>query len=284
MTAGPEIDYRLRGRASGVRAGTHRGRASGDGQQFSDLAPFLSKPDARHLDLRHSLNDPLGTLWVRRQQPLLTIPVWMIADLSASMAYSGQHSKMQILADFVVALAQSACRAGDRFGFQGCDEAPRPDWRLPPARQPTAARYLASRLREFHPRGAHARGLLRTARALYATRSLVFVVSDFHLPLATIRELMLTLARHDVVPVVLWDPAETGIAARGNGPARWIDLETGAERTLWLRSELRDRLRQSFAERRERLRQTLRALGREPLFLSGPFDAAAVNRYFRGAR
>lgn len=284
MTRAPEIDYRLRRSARGVRAGAHRGRTRGDGQQFFDLAPFLSAPDARHLDLRHSLSDPLGTLWVRRQKQLLAIPVWLIADLSASMGYSGQYPKMQTLADLLEALAYSVCRTGDRLGFLGCDEHLRKDWRLLPTRQPSAAQRLAWRLRQFHPTGAHARGLLQAARMLSPTPALVFVVSDFHLPLPAIRELMLTLARHDVVPVVLWDTAETGLAAQGNGPARWTDLETGHERTLWLRSELRERLRQSFAARRQRLRETLGAQGREPLFLEGPFDTVAVNRYFRAAR
>ena len=284
MTRAAEIDYRLRGRAHGVRAGAHPGRASGDGQQFFDLAPFLSKPDARHLDLRHSLNDPLGALWVRRQQQLLTIPVWLIADLSASMDYAGVHSKMDTLADFIVALAQSVCRVGDRFGFLGCDEVPRLEWRLPPTRQPTAALRLAVRLRQFHPQGSHARGLLRAARLLSSRRALVFLVSDFHLPLPVIRELMLTLHRHEVVPVVLWDPAESGRVARGNGPARFTDLETGHERALWLRADLRERLLNAFNERRQRLRETLRSQGRNPLFLEGSFDAAAVNHYFRGVR
>ncbi|MDF9391477.1 MULTISPECIES: DUF58 domain-containing protein [Methylococcus] len=273
-----EFHYRLTWRADSVQPGAHPSRQGGGVHAFQRLVPFLAHPDPRRLHLRASLGDPSGHYWVRLHEQRGRITVHALADLSASMGYRGHASKMAVLADFTEGLALSSNRMGDAMGFVGLSDCSAPDFLLPPTRQVGAALMLAERLRRFRPRGGSARGLRHAVRYLPSRRGLVFLLSDFHFPLGFGKQIMASLAHHDVVPVVLWDPEES--APQASGLAWMQDLENGRERLMWLRPALRSRLSQRFQERRERLVAMLRGFGREPLFLSGGFDPDAVTRYF----
>jgi hypothetical protein len=117
---------------------------------------------------------------------------------------------------------------------------------------------------------------------LPARSSLVVVLSDFHLPLAAIKTLLDTLSAHWVVPVVIWDDKEALPAPVGL--ARLLDAETGGERLLLIRSDLRKRLAANLEQRKERLCELFRRHGRPPLMLDRGFSAQAVNRYFLALR
>ncbi|QXP88440.1 DUF58 domain-containing protein [Methylococcus capsulatus] len=273
-----EFHYRLTWRADGVQPGAHPSRQGGGVHAFQRLVPFQAHPDPRRLHLRASLGDPGGHFWVRLHEQRGRIAVYALADLSASMGYRGRASKTAVLADFTEGLALSSYRTGDVMGFVGLSDRSVPDFHLPPTRQVGAALMLAERLRGFRPTGGSARGLLHAVRYLPSRRGLVFLQSDFHFPLGFLKQVMESLAHHDVVPVVLWDPEES--VPEASGLARMQDMENGMERLMWLRPALRARLSQTFQERRERLAAMLRGFGREPLFLSGGFDPDAVTRYF----
>jgi hypothetical protein len=274
------IDYRLRSPARSLHQGAHAGAHAGDGWVFQDWAPLLAHPSAQRLDIRRSLTDPLQALWVRRYRQPVRTPVWIVADLSASMGYAGSVRKLAFLAELVESLAYSSERMGDRFGFVGCAEQVLSHWYLPAHRGVSSALRLAERLRDWTPAGGHARGLVDSAHRLSSQRALVFLVSDFHMPMGVIRQTFERLRRHETVPVVLWDSVERGLKANGAGPRRFADLEGGGERVLWLREELRLRLRESFEERRRRLCELARAYGMEPLFVEGAFSVEPFNRYF----
>ena len=72
-------------------------------------------------------------------------------------------------------------------------------------------------LRAWRPLGRSARALHDAHRHLPRQRALVFLVSDFHLPLADVAQVLASLAAHDVVPVVLWQPAEFALSAERTG-------------------------------------------------------------------
>lgn len=277
----PEFHYRIPWAASGPRPGAHLGRGAGLGQNFRRWASLLDHPDPRRLDLRASFTDPRREFKVRLYQPRLSVPVYALLDLSGSMAHRGVHPKLEVLADFLACLARSCHRSGDALGVMGAGERIYPEFCLPLARSPGEVHRLAARLRRTEPPGIGCRGLVLAAHRLPARRALVFLLSDFHLPLPALRELMAGLMPHDVVPVVLWDRTET-LPGR-SGLARLSDLEGGGERLLLLRPALRDRLEENSRRRRAQLLTLFRQCGREPLFLPDGFDADRVTRYFLGA-
>lgn len=277
-----EFHYRASWRVAGQRPGAHRGRQAGSGQLFQRLAPLQDHPDPRRMDLRASLTDAGERFWVRLHEQRTAIKVYVVADLSASMGYRGSRAKPQVMADFIDSLALSALRSGDSVGLIGCAETVLQPFCLPATRQIGALTELAGRLRRFKPKGIHARGLQQAARLLPASRCLVFLLSDFHYPLAQLRQTLVGLARHQVVPVVLWDPQEHRPDA--SGLALMQDPESRAERLIWLRPELRTRLAASQRERKQHFVRLLSEFGRRPLYLENGFDADAVTRYFLSGR
>lgn len=272
-----EVRYRLSGPAGGWFPGAHRSRRGDAGFEFRGHAPLADAPDARRLDLHATLRDPFGQWQVRLASERKAIAVAVVADLSASMAFEGTVRKMDVLADLVDSLAWSAWRSGDSFGFVGAGDTV--ERTLPQTRRRGAGPALADELRHHVPAGRSARGLLDAHRHLPARRALVLLVSDFHWPLDDVRAVLRSLAAHDVVPVVLWQPAEFTLGtARGLAPA--IEPESGARRWIWWRPALRDRWQAAAAERRAAVVAAMRAERVEPVVVEGAFDADALTRHF----
>lgn len=278
-----EFHYRISWRAGGHRPGAHRGASTGPGHEFIAHAPLLTARDPRRLDVRASLTDPFGEWRVRVFRQRSAVPVWLVADLSASMGYTGHRRKLDVLADFAASLGYSAWRTGDAFGFLACDTAVRPELSLPATRMRGAGPELGERLRSLRPEAAGADGLLEAPRHLARGRALVFLVSDFHFPLEFARRVLEGFSRHDLVPVVLWDPEEYRHMPRF-GLVTLRDPETGAVRTLFMRRDLRERIARSFAERRAALDELFRGAARPPLFMEHGFHPDRITDYFhRGA-
>lgn len=276
------VDYLVRWKLGGVLPGQHRGAHAGAGHEVRSVVPLTSHPDPRRLDLRATLRDPFQQLWVRDFKQSAALDVYVLADVSASMGFLGRHDKFAVLGEVVVTLARSAWRSGDRFGVAAADESLRPELSLPARVNRGAAQWLERRFAEFKPSGRGASGLMQAVAQLPARRALVFLISDFNWPVAERRALLQTLIRHDVVPLVLWDPTEADeLPARGI--VRLNDLEGGGERFVWLRPTLRERLCQTYRERAEDLRRACGVTGRKPFFIKGRFQPRQLTRYFLGA-
>jgi uncharacterized protein (DUF58 family) len=274
-----EFHYRIGWRSAAAQPGGHGGSRGGAGGEFQGYLPLSAEPDPRHLDVRATIADPFGQLMVRHYRQRSVVPVFLVADLSASMAWTGSASKPELLAQFASALGYSSYRAGDPFGFLPCAETILWDLVLPLRWQRGAAEELRGRLSSLRPSGKNARGLLEVAPHLGRQRALVFLASDFHLPEDQLRAVLESLAHHQVVPVVLWDSAEYEALP----PWGWADLadpETGAKRRIFLRPALRRAWRDRFEARREALNRLFGQYGMAAFFLQDRFDADAMTCYF----
>jgi len=287
-----EFVYRVSRPALAHFPGHHRSRRGDSGHEFRAHVPLHDSPDVRRLDLHASLRDPLGQWLVRVASERKAVPVYAVADLSGSMAFHGERRKLDVLADFTEALAWSAWRTGDAFGFVGCDETVRRDWLLPLVRSQGAGTAFARRLRAFSPVGRSADGLKEAHRLLRRERSLVFLLSDFHMPVPALDAVLGSLAHHELVPVLLWDRAEFAEPCVGNGSkpadslgrigrlASLVDAETGQRRMLWLRPSVRERWQRQLEARRGELDALFRRHRLRPLVLLDGFDADAVTAHF----
>lgn len=274
-----ELHYRIAGAATGLFPGAHRSRTGDAGFEFRGHAALQDAPDARRLDLHASLRDPFGNWMVRLHSERKSIPVTVVADLSASMGFEGAQRKLDVLADFTESLAWSAWRTGDSFGFVGCDERVRRDFTQPQTRTRGAGIALAERLRALQLEGRSAAALREAHRHLPRQRALVFLVSDFHLDLDELETVLDSLSPHHIVPVVLWQRAEFTLSVT-RGLAQVREPESGAVRWLWWRPALAERWQAAHEARREALLARLRARRLAPLFIDGAFDADAVTRHF----
>ena len=276
-----EVHYKISWRSKGNFPGHHPSQQPGGGLQFRNHVNLIDAPDPRRFDIRASIRDPFEQLKVRVYQQTSSIPVFVIADLSASMDFRGACHKKAVIADFVECLSYSAFRTGDLFGFYGCsDESVAPIY-LPPTFNRAAGLNIANDIRSLNFTGRNVNGLSNASDFLGSKRSLVFLLSDFHYPLRQIESIMNSFAYHDVVPVVIWDRYEYE-KLPNFGLMRVADPETGANRLLFMRASLRRKIQESFETRREKLLQLFAREGRTPLILLDGFRADEVSRYFLG--
>jgi uncharacterized protein (DUF58 family) len=274
-----EIHYKVPWRARGAHPGHHPSQQRGGGLRFRNHVSLINAPDPRRFDVRASLRDPFEQVQIRVYEQASAIPVYVIADLSASMGFTGACSKPQVLADFVACLSYSAYRTGDRFGFIGCGAAVSQQFYLPPTLHRAAGAELAARLADFVPTEKHSDGLLTAAGLLGARRALVFLLSDFHVPQAMLERVLASFAYHDVVPVMLWDRREYE-QLPAFGIARVTDRETRRSRMLLMRPALKERIRQNFGARRDQLFRLFSDYGRAPLLMRDGFNPDEVTNYF----
>lgn len=271
--------YPLPWRAHGAHPGSHASVHRGGVDEFSGLDRLLANPQPRHIDIRASLKDPLEHWWVRSFRQRTSISVEVIADLSASMGAGFGADKRETLRSLVEMVAWSAYRQGDLFGFHAASGRLIEALSLPRRFYKGGVPEFCTKLRYHQPEGSGINGLIEACGRLGRTRSLVFLVSDFHFPNEEIGRMLMHLARHDVVPVVLWDPAECE-ALPDYGLMVLSDPETGEKRRLWMRPGLREAFKQGFSKRRLELERLLGQRGRAPLFLNAHFVADDLTRYF----
>ena len=273
------FQYRLAHPGYSVYPGAHPGQLIGSGQLFKRHEPLLASPDPRRIDLRASFLDPFNSYRVRVFQQHSKLSVYVIADLSASMAYRGAQCKLKTLADFVLSAAQSALQNGDSFGFIGCGQKLENRWLLPAGSSLEPVRKLIGQF-EALPTHDTADSLLLLTPFLPPRRSLLFLVSDCHFSLARLRQILQPLTPHAVVPLVLWDEKEYADLPNW-GLVRFKDIENRGFRTLFMRPTFKQRIIQAFQQRRELLQHAFRSYGMEAVFLSGAYRPELLTRYFQ---
>ena len=273
------FQYRLARPISSAFPGAHPGQMVGAGQLFKRHEPLIASPDPRRLDLRASMLDPFSDYRVRVYQQKSTLPVYLIADLSISMTFTGHITKPQTLRDLFEAIAQSALDYGDSFGFIGCGRRIETQFLLPAGRQPGRIRMLLQNLVDSAFTNS-SDGLEQAAHYLPGGRALVFLASDFHFETNRLTHILHSLNRHHVVPLVIWDELEFRALPQW-GLVKYRDMESGATRTLLMRPKLKQAVNTAFERRRERLQQCFRAFGTEALFLEKGYQAEQFNAYFQ---
>ena len=277
--AAEEFHYRFPRRFGGWRPGSHPGLSVGAGQEFVSHASLYDRPDPRRLDLRASLRDLRGDWLVRIHRQRVSTPVHAVVDVSSSMHFGSPRTKLQVTGDFIESLGRSAFRAGDAVGMLAFDAQERTDLFVPATLSRGAAGLMASALASCTGTAGAIGGLEQAVLRLAGRSGLIFLVSDFHWPLEGLAGVLDSLAKAYVVPMVVWDRAEIEPPSE-NGIMILHDAESGAERTFWLRSSLRERWRSSVERRRAELDAVFSARAIRPFYVSGGFDSEALSQYF----
>lgn len=278
-----EFYYRLNWRAHGMSATAHQTNSRGAGVDFCGYAPFIDYPNPRRLDLRASLRSIPRQYVVRTYHERGAVTVYALADLSSSMRYVGNSSKQTLLADISASIAWSASRTGDAFALIASDDVVLAELSTPPSRQRNTANETYNLLRNASIATMHsAQALPMAAAQVSHHRSLVFLISDFHLDSALLKRTFQALAMHDVVPVVLWDSAEYANLPSW-GWARIRDMESGRERSLFMRKKVTRNIQEGYLQRRAELKALCRKFGlRSPFFVGDSFIAEDLTRHLLG--
>lgn len=274
-----EFHYRLPHRAAGPRPGSHPGSSLGAGQEFVSHMSLFERPDPRRLDLRASLRSTTGDWLVRVNRQRVGVAVQLLVDVSASMGFGARRRKLDVAADFVESLARSAFRIGDALGMLAFDHRERADLCVPATLSRGLGSVMADSLRQCEPAPGGIEGLEDALQQVAGREALVFLVSDFHWPLDRLGAALDLLSHAFVVPVIVWDPAETEPPSH-DAIAPMRDAERGIRRTLFLRPKLRTQWRDAVAARRAELDTFFSARDLRPFFIHGAFDAEAMSDYF----
>ncbi len=274
-----EFSYHINWRSNSRRPGSHRSNQRGMGMEFRGHATLLSYPDPRRIDLRQTIRDPMEQIYVRIFNQKSAAPVFVLCDMSGSMQYGSKQRKIAIAGDIIQSVAQSVTHNGDPFGLIGFDDEIREDWIATLSARPHMAIEMAEKLKTYQPNEVASTALIDTVRMLPRERSLIFLVSDFHMPIKDLEEALVLMLRHHIIPVVLWDTAEYEDLPEF-GIANVTDPETGAKRTLFLRKEYRKRILDSFKQRRKAIEDLFLRFDMQPFFVTNQFDADLLSDYF----
>ncbi|MCP4875670.1 MAG: MxaS protein [Gammaproteobacteria bacterium] len=282
MTAGMhEFLYKIPGITDGYRPGAHRSRSRGAGMAFAGHARLFDYPDPRRIDLHASLSSLHGEWLVRTSQQRSAVVIKVVVDVSASMHFGASTSKLEVVADFLLALGYSAHRAGDSVGLMAFDHEFREDLYMPARSGRGIGNAMAATVRASTAGNAPGslQGLSECIDRIAGSGGLVFLVSDFHYSLDGLATVLDKLGDLLVVPLVVWDKAEIEPPAEG-GLLSVRDAESGRIRRLWLRDELQRQWRDKVARRRDELGALFAASDMRSFYIEGGFDAEALSKYF----
>jgi uncharacterized protein (DUF58 family) len=271
--------YHIPWKSSSQHFGGHRGTQRGLGFEFRGNMSLVDYPDARRMDLRQTLRDPYEQVQVKIFNQDNTTPIYALCDLSGSMQYKGKQRKLDKAKEIAASIASSAFQAGDVFGFVAYDKDVLEDYTLPLSHHLHQSLDVIAQLSEHDSLHVGCQGILEVPQYLSQNRGLVFWISDFHMPLQLIEEAMNMLSRHQVVPVILWDPKEYKNLPRF-GFGTMIDPETGLNRTVFFRESLTEKFQQAFQTRREELEHLFLKFESPPLFMESEYTPEAISNYF----
>ncbi len=204
-------------------AGQYHAVFKGRGMSFDSVREYQPGDDIRSIDWNVTARS--GGVFVKQYVEERELTVLLMVDLSASGEFGTVgRSKREHAAEIAAVLAFSAIKNNDRVGLIGFTD--RIEQYIPPKKGRSHVLRVILELLDFQPQGRGTRidvacdYLTRIARK----RAVVFFISDF---IGDGYESALAIAarRHDVVPVVISDPAEQRIA--NIGLAELEDAETG---------------------------------------------------------
>jgi uncharacterized protein (DUF58 family) len=262
------VDLRTRGLVASQFSGEYHSVFKGQGLEFVEVREYVPGDDVRTIDWNVSART--GATFVKKYVEERELTVLLAVDLSGSLRFGTRgRFKSEMVAEVAATLAMSAVRNNDRVGLLVFTD--RVEAFVPPRKGRRHVLRIIRDLLAFRPAGSGTdlALALRHAFRVMRGRSIVFLISDFHLPDDPTdfdHALRATAARHDVIPVLLGDPADLRIP--DVGVLRVDDPETGESVMVDTGSE---RVRRGFeanaAHERNAVRRAFRRLGLDEIAL-----------------
>jgi uncharacterized protein (DUF58 family) len=280
------IDLRTRGLVASQFTGEYHSVFKGQGIEFVEVRAYVPGDDVRTIDWNVSART--GDTFVKKYVEERELTVLLAVDLSASQRFGTRgRFKSEMVPDVAATLAMSAVRNNDRVGLLIFTD--RVESFVPPQKGRRHALRILRDLLVFQPagRGTDLAAALEHARRVLRSRSIVFLVSDFQLSddaRARFEHALGGIAvRHDVIPVVLADPADAAVPEVG--VLRMMDPETG--RVEYVDTDVAfERFAEAAKKERAELARVFRRLGMEEIELrtDRPVSAAVLSFFRRRER
>ena len=244
-----------------ARVGPYTSRTRGSGFDFDQHLPYRPGDDVRRIDW--NVTARVGAPFVRQTHAERELNVIVAMDLSTSMEVGAtgraKHEVLMLIAGSVLFSA-----AGDQVNVGLLAFSDRVLGWSPPRRASGRTWHLLEELWASRPvGGGTALGpAIRHLQSHLTTASVIVLVSDFLTDDDGLhsRELRTLAAAHDVVAILVEDPADTELPA-GRGFVRVRDVESRRGLTLALSDRNRRIYANALAERRRSLVQACHHLG-----------------------
>jgi uncharacterized protein (DUF58 family) len=241
-----QIEIRARKWVNAVFSGEYESIFKGRGMEFDDVREYFPGDDVRSIDW--NVTARTGFPHVKKFVEERELTVMLVVDMSSSGRFGTRNRlKIDMAVEISALLAFSAIKNNDRVGLVIFTD--RVELFIPPKKGRRHVLRLVRELLSFTPArpGTDLAGVLEYLNKSLKRRAIVFLLSDF-LSGGYEKPLAITNRKHDVVALMLSDPAERSLP--GVGVMNLEDAETGRESVV----DTGDRaFRQSFSRRGEKL-------------------------------
>ena len=273
------FDYHINWRTKGHHPGQHKSNQRGMGIEFAGHSNLIDYPDPRRIDIRQSMRDPLEQIYVRIFNQRSTTPVMVVTDLSSSMNYGLKRTKLNLASEIGTVISNSVISRSDALGFIGFNEHTETKWWSPLSYRPHKTQLLIKRLKDHNSIGSGHKGIKNIFRIIPRDHTLIFLISDFHMPIKDIEHSLSRLTKHTIVPIILWNRSEYEDLPRF-GIISITDPESGLEKTIFLRKTMLKKIKDQFKRRKKELEKIFLKYNSPPFFVNDRFEALEMTKYF----
>jgi uncharacterized protein (DUF58 family) len=226
-------------RVTSSYTGPRRSLATGRGLLFKDHRIYAPGDDFRAIDWKVFART--DDLYIKNYEEERNLTVHIILDSSASMNYGKPNTKFEYASMLAVGFAYLAMKENEKFVFSNFSD------RLN-AFQPKRGRSnlisMVDYLNDLKLEGvSDIKSAITHYSKLLGSRSLVFLISDFMMPLEDIEESLYLFGKSNIKAIQVMDPIEKELKITGD--YRLIDSETKKK----LRINISPHFRQNYLKR-----------------------------------
>ncbi|MEK9771320.1 MAG: hypothetical protein VW238_02910 [Nitrosomonadales bacterium] len=274
-----KFSYHINWKSRGTHPGLHKSSQRGMGIEFAGHSNLLDYPDPRRIDIRMSIQDPSEQIYVKIFNQRSATPVMIFSDLSSSMTFGSQNNKYQQMAYIAKVIQNSVSDNSDAIGFIGFEDIINDDWIAPLSYKPYKTIELIEKLKDYSSLNKSNKGMNLIHRYLPSDKTLIFMISDFHMPIDEIELFLKNTSRHRVVPIVLWNSSEYKKLPKF-GIVNFTDPETNEDNIIFLRKKLLKNINENFLQRKNELVKTFNKYNAPAFFVEDQFIPEKMTDYF----
>lgn len=279
------IKIMTRKKTSGVFSGIYQSAFRGQGIEFEEVREYALGDDYRSIDW--NVTAKTGKPHIKRFAEERELTIFFMVDVSGSLDFGTVgKTKRETAAEIVSGLAFAAGQNRDRTGLLLFSS--KSEFRLPPSKDPQHYLRLTRELLAFES-GSNQTSLtaaLTELNEIYPRHAIVFLFSDF-VDSGWDTALKQTAVKHDLISVILRDPAEINLPS--TGLTRFFDRESGSFLTIDTSSpSVRKRFHEDAVVRDRTLIRKLKSCGSDSVLVETdkdwilPFRQLFFNREHRG--
>ncbi len=234
-------------------AGSYHSAFKGRGMDFDEVRAYQEGDDVRSIDWNVSAR--MDGLYVKRFVEERELTVFLMVDASGSQSFgTKEFKKREVAAEIGAVLAFSAIKNNDRVGLIIFTD--QIELFVPPKKGKKHVLRVIREILDFEPkhRGTDVAKALTHFNRMCKRSSVAFVISDFQ-STGYKNAMSVAARRHDVVPIVVQDPAEVELPNVGTvafedpetGEVVWVDTASASGRAAY------QKMVEGIVERREKV-------------------------------